>query len=47
VLDIGCGEGQLARHLPAGWIGLDSSPTMLARAPLANIVGDAAALPRV
>jgi SAM-dependent methyltransferase len=46
VLDIGCGEGELARHLPDGaWIGLDNSPTMLARAPLPNVVGDAAALP--
>jgi SAM-dependent methyltransferase len=46
VLDIGCGEGELARHLPDGaWIGLDNSPTMLERAPPPNIVGDAAALP--
>jgi SAM-dependent methyltransferase len=46
VLDIGCGEGELARHLPDGaWIGLDSSPAMLARAPSPNVVGDAAALP--
>jgi SAM-dependent methyltransferase len=46
VLDIGCGEGELARHLPAGaWIGLDSSPVMLARAPQPNVVGDALALP--
>jgi SAM-dependent methyltransferase len=46
VLDIGCGEGKLARHLPDGaWIGLDSSPAMLARAPSPNVVGDAAALP--
>jgi SAM-dependent methyltransferase len=46
VLDIGCGEGELARHLPDGaWIGLDNSPTMLAQAPLPNIVGDAVALP--
>jgi SAM-dependent methyltransferase len=46
VLDVGCGEGELARHLPAGaWIGLDNSPTMLAQAPPPNIVGDAEALP--
>jgi SAM-dependent methyltransferase len=46
VLDIGCGEGELARHMPDGaWIGLDTSPTMLAHAPLPHIVGDAAALP--
>jgi SAM-dependent methyltransferase len=46
VLDIGCGEGELARHLPAGaWIGLDNSPAMLVRAPPPNMVGDAAALP--
>ena len=46
VLDIGCGEGELARHLPDGaWIGLDNSPVMLARAPQPNMVGDAEALP--
>jgi SAM-dependent methyltransferase len=46
VLDIGCGEGELARHLPDGaWIGLDSSPAMLARAPRPHLVADAAALP--
>jgi SAM-dependent methyltransferase len=46
VLDIGCGEGELARHLPDGaGVGLDSSPAMLARAPQPNVVGDAAALP--
>jgi SAM-dependent methyltransferase len=46
VLDIGCGEGELARYLPDGaWIGLDSSRAMLARAPRPNVVGDAAALP--
>jgi trans-aconitate methyltransferase len=37
VLDVGCGEGELARHLPAGaWVGLDSSAAMLARAPQPN-----------
>jgi SAM-dependent methyltransferase len=46
VLDIGCGEGELARYLPDGaWIGLDNSRAMLARAPRPNVVGDAAALP--
>ena len=46
VLDIGCGEGELARHLPPGtWVGLDSSAAMLARAPQPNVAGDAAALP--
>jgi SAM-dependent methyltransferase/DNA/RNA-binding domain of Phe-tRNA-synthetase-like protein len=46
VLDVGCGEGELARHLPAGaWLGLDSSPAMLERAPAPNRLGDAAALP--
>jgi SAM-dependent methyltransferase len=46
VLDIGCGEGELARHLPDGaWVGLDNSPVMLARAPQPNVVGDAEALP--
>jgi SAM-dependent methyltransferase len=46
VLDIGCGEGELARHLPDGaWVGVDSSPTMLAGAPSPKVVGDAAALP--
>ena len=30
VLDVGCGEGVLARHLPDGaWVGLDNSLTML------------------
>jgi SAM-dependent methyltransferase len=46
VLDVGCGEGELARHLPAGaWVGVDSSPTMLAAAPDPHLLGDAAALP--
>jgi SAM-dependent methyltransferase len=46
VLDVGCGEGELARHLPQGaWVGVDSSPAMLARAPSPNQVADARALP--
>jgi SAM-dependent methyltransferase len=46
VLDVGCGEGELARHLPEGaWVGLDSSAEMLARAPQPSIQGDAGALP--
>jgi SAM-dependent methyltransferase len=46
VLDVGCGEGELAKHLPEGhWVGLDSSPTMLARAPGPVVEADAAALP--
>ena len=46
VLDVGCGEGELARFLPAGgWCGLDSSRAMLARAPRPARLGDACALP--
>jgi SAM-dependent methyltransferase len=46
VLDVGCGEGELARHLPeGGWLGLDSSAEMLARAPQPTVRGDACALP--
>jgi SAM-dependent methyltransferase len=46
VLDVGCGEGELARHLPEGeWVGLDSSPTMLAAAPGPVVEADATALP--
>ena len=46
VLDVGCGEGELARHLPAGaWVGVDASETMLAAAPEPHVRGDAAALP--
>src|SRR5918997_4141653 len=34
VLDVGCGEGELQRHLPDGaWVGVDSSPAMVAGAP--------------
>lgn len=46
VLDVGCGEGELARHLPEGaWVGVDSSPAMLASAPQPKHLGDATALP--
>jgi SAM-dependent methyltransferase len=46
VLDVGCGEGELARHLPKGaWVGVDSSPTMLADAPGPVVEADATALP--
>jgi SAM-dependent methyltransferase len=46
VLDVGCGEGELARHLPEGaWVGVDSSPTMLAEAPGPVAEADATALP--
>ena len=46
VLDVGCGEGELARCMPAGaWVGVDSSPTMLARARRPTVRADATALP--
>jgi SAM-dependent methyltransferase len=46
VLDVGCGEGELARHLPEGaWVGVDSSPTMLAEAPGPVVQAEATALP--
>lgn len=46
VLDIGCGEGELARHLPEGaWVGVDSSLRMLARAPQPNFGADATQVP--
>jgi SAM-dependent methyltransferase len=46
VLDVGCGEGELARHLPDGaWIGLDNSQTILARVPKGGVLGEATALP--
>src|SRR2546427_858258 len=53
VLDLGCGEGRLSRHLRrAGYevVGVDASPTMLAAARIADregasVVADAAALP--
>jgi SAM-dependent methyltransferase len=46
ILDVGCGEGELARHLPEGaWVGVDASETMLAAAPDPHVHGDATALP--
>jgi SAM-dependent methyltransferase len=46
VLDVGCGEGELARYLPDGaWVGLDNSQTMLERAPAGGVLGAATALP--
>jgi SAM-dependent methyltransferase len=46
VLDVGCGDGELARHLPDGvWTGVDSSAEMLARAPAPTVCADAGALP--
>jgi SAM-dependent methyltransferase len=47
VLDVGCGDGELYRHLPngSGWVGVDRSATMLARAPKPSIQADATALP--
>jgi SAM-dependent methyltransferase len=47
VLDVGCGDGELARHLPDRWpwIGVDRSPTMLAAAPRPALLADAALLP--
>ena len=46
VLDVGCGEGELARHLPAGaWVGVDTSAEMLARAPVPHDLAGATALP--
>jgi len=46
VLDVGCGEGELARHLPdCDWVGVDSSPTMLELAPEPAARADATSLP--
>jgi SAM-dependent methyltransferase len=46
VLDVGCGEGELARYLPDGaWVGLDNSETMLELAPAGGVRGEATALP--
>src|ERR687898_17670 len=46
VLDVGCGEGELARYLPDGtWVGLNNSQTMLDLAPAGGVLGEATALP--
>ena len=46
VLDIGCGEGELARHLPPrAWVGVDNSAMMLAAAPSPVVRAEAEALP--
>ncbi len=46
VLDVGCGEGELQRHLPAGaWVGVDASATMVASAPAGAQLAHADALP--
>lgn len=46
VLDVGCGEGELANHLPQGaWVGVDNSPQMLARAPEPQLEAEATHLP--
>ena len=46
VLDVGCGEGELAPHLPrSAWVGVDASAELLARAPPPHQLGDATALP--
>jgi SAM-dependent methyltransferase len=46
VLDVGCGEGELARYLPDdAWVGLDNSQTMLDRGPAGGVRGEATTLP--
>jgi SAM-dependent methyltransferase len=47
VLDVGCGEGDLARLLPDRWpwIGLDASPAQLTAAPRPVVQGHAGRLP--
>jgi SAM-dependent methyltransferase len=43
---VGCGEGELARHLPPGaWVGVDGSTAMLESAPEPHHHADASALP--
>lgn len=46
VLDVGCGEGELHRHLPSGgWVGVDSSPRMVAASPAGARLATASLLP--
>lgn len=47
ILDVGCGDGQLAEHLPpgSGWIGVDASDTQVAAAPRPVVLADAEHLP--
>ncbi len=48
VLDVGCGDGRLAKLLPdkLAWVGLDSSPTQLSASPRRPVVlADMRALP--
>lgn len=46
VLDVGCGEGELASHLPDGcWVGVDNSAVMLSQAPEPKCLAEATALP--
>jgi SAM-dependent methyltransferase len=47
VVDVGCGDGELHRQLPDAWpwIGIDRSPTLLARAPKPSTLAEAQRLP--
>jgi SAM-dependent methyltransferase len=47
VVDVGCGDGELRRQLPDQWpwVGIDRSPTMLARAPKPSTLAEAQRLP--
>jgi SAM-dependent methyltransferase len=46
VLDVGCGDGELAAFLPSGaWVGVDASATMVERAPVGARLARAEALP--